>query len=92
MQVGEQTTVTREGGSKAGVSCLGMPVFAVVCKCEASVCSCNRSCSCGCLKPLFAVVLAVVPGLKSPFSLAVAIVDALTTAPQPWWEHSRRHR
>ena len=49
-----------------------------VCSCEASVCSCNRSCSCGCLKPSFAVVLAVVPGLKSPVVLAV--VDDLYAA------------
>ena len=42
-----------------------------VCSGEASVCSCNRSCSCGCLKPSFAAVLAVVPDLKSPVVLAV---------------------
>ena len=41
-----------------------------MCNCEAGVCSC------GCLKPLFAVVLAVLPGLKSPFVLAVAVVAA----------------
>ena len=49
-----------------------------VCSCEASVCSRNRSCSCGCLKPSFAVLLAVVPGLKSPVVLAV--VDDLCAA------------
>ena len=48
--------------------------------CKASVCCCNLSCSCGCLKPSFAVVLAVVPGLKSPFVLAVAVVDDLCAA------------
>ena len=48
---------------------------AVVCSCEASVCSCNRSCSCRYLKPSLAVVLAVVPGLMSPFVLAVSVVD-----------------
>ena len=40
------------------------------------VCSCDRSCSCGCLKPSFAVV----PGLKSPFVLAFAVVDDLCAA------------
>ena len=55
-------------------------MHAVVCSCEARVCSCNRSCSCGCLKPSFAVVLAVVPGLKSPFVLAVAVVDDFCAA------------
>ena len=73
---------------KAGVSCLKcMQLYAVVCSCEAGVCSCNHSCSCGCLKPSFAVVLAVVPGLKSPFVLAVvtdfcaAVAVALAVVP-----------
>ena len=51
-----------------------MHAIAIVCSCEASVCSCNRSCSCGCLKPSFAVVL------TSPFVLAVAIVDDICAA------------
>ena len=44
---------------------------AVVCCFEAGVCSCDRSCSCGCLKPSFAVVITVVPDLTPPFALAV---------------------
>ena len=54
------------------------------CSCEAGVCSCDRSRSCGYLKPLFAVLLAVllavVPGLKSPFALAGAVADDLCAA------------
>ena len=52
-------------------------MYAVACSCEASVCIYNRSCSCGCVKPSFPVVLAVVPSLKSSFVLAVAVVDDL---------------
>ena len=52
----------------------------IVCSCEAGVCSCDRSCSCGYLQPMFAVVLAVLPGLKSPFVLAVAVADDLCAA------------
>ena len=36
---------------------------------------CPRSCSRGCLTPSFAIVLEVVPVLKSQFVLAVAVVD-----------------
>ena len=43
---------------------------------QAGVCSCDHSCSCGCLKPSLSVVRAVVPSLKSPFALAVAVVAA----------------
>ena len=57
-----------------------MNAVAVVCSSEASVCSCNHSCNCGCLTPSFAVVLAVVPGLRSPFVLALAVVDAFCYA------------
>ena len=57
-----------------------MHAVAVVSSCEASVCSCNRSCSCGCLKPSFVVVLAVDSGLRSPFVLVVAVVDAFCSA------------
>ena len=52
----------------------------VACSCEASVCSCISICSCGCVKPSFPVVLAVVPGLKFSFVLAVAVVDDLYPA------------
>ena len=52
-------------------------MLAVVCKYETGVCSCDHRCNCSYLKPLFAVVLAVVPGLKSPFALAVAAVLAV---------------
>ena len=48
-----------------------MHTIAVVRSCKAKVCSCNLSCSCGCVKPPFEVVLSVVAGLKSPFVLAV---------------------
>ena len=57
-----------------------MHAIAVVCNCEAGVCSCDRSCSCGCLKPSFAVVLAVVQVLKSQSVLAVAVVDDICAA------------
>ena len=69
------------GTSKQGWGPLfEMHKVAVVRSCDASVCSCNRNCSCGCLNPSFAVVLAVVCGLKSPFVLAVAVVDDLYAA------------
>ena len=51
-----------------------MHAIAIVCSCEASVCSCNRSCSCDCLKPSFAVVLAVVPSYDPSFAVVIAVV------------------
>ena len=48
-----------------------MHTVVVVRSFKAKVCSCNLSCSCGCVKPPFEVVLSVVSGLKSPFVLAV---------------------
>ena len=42
-----------------------------------SVCRCNRSCSYGCLKPSFAVVIEIMLDLEPPFALAVAFVKNL---------------
>ena len=80
MSVNARTRLPHLYGHQGWGRLFELQAIAVVCSCEASVCSCNRSCICGCLKPSFAVVLAVVRGLKSPLRLQLhlSIINVLS--------------